>query len=293
MPVKKIFKKFSLDALHWQQTAAGLYNDSYIVTTKDNQYVLRIAPPDDTPQLFYEKHMMHSEPNMHSLLRQHTSIPAPAVCGHDFSRRIIDRDYIIMQFLPGRAGNYDDRELGQYVAQLHSLTGSVYGYPDRDAPTGREWPALFLKYAAMIFADCLQCGVLDKEEHDWFLQIFKDHQQAIKPVKPSLLHLDLWSQNILTDKGHITAILDFDRGLYGDPELEFAVLESYGAATPGFFSGYGQKRPDSGPAQTRRILYLVYELIKYAFIRTARGGSRSTGRGHVSQCRRILSQLDN
>jgi fructosamine-3-kinase len=102
----------------------------------------------------------------------------------------------------------------------------------------------------------------------------------------------LWSQNILTVNGRITAILDFDRGLYGDPELEFAVLDTYGHSTPEFFEGYGKPRSVSSKAQIRRKLYIVYELIKYAFIRTARGKSIPTGRRHVEQCKRILEEIE-
>jgi fructosamine-3-kinase len=129
----------------------------------------------------------------------------------------------------------------------------------------------------------LSCGVIDESEHDYFLSIYEKQGGVIDSIRPSLLHLDLWSQNILTDNGRITAILDFDRGLYGDPELEFAVLDTYGYGTPGFFEGYGKPRPADSKAQIRQRLYIVYELIKYAFIRVARGGSMPTGRNHVMQ----------
>jgi fructosamine-3-kinase len=92
--------------------------------------------------------------------------------------------------------------------------------------------------------------------------------------------------------GRITAILDFDRGLYGDPELEFAVLDTYGYSSDEFFEGYGKPRTAGSKAQIRQRLYVVYELIKYAFIRTARGRSFSTGRSHVAQCKRILQEIE-
>jgi len=36
---------------------------------------------------------------------------------------------------------------------------------------------------------------------------------------------------------------------------------------------------------------LFYELIKYAFIRLARGGSQSTARMHVEQCRALMGNI--
>ena len=105
------------------------------------------------------------------------------------------------------------------------------------------------------------------------------------------MHLDLWSANILSDGCDITAILDFDRGLYGDPELEFAVLDTYGYGNPAFFEGYGIERPFNSMAQIRQRLYIVYELIKYAFIRLARGHSSSVSRNHVVECISLLKDL--
>ncbi|MFH1881328.1 MAG: fructosamine kinase family protein [Planctomycetota bacterium] len=81
-------------------------------------------------------------------------------------------------------------------------------------------------------------------------------------------------------------------GLYGDPELEFAVLDTYGYSSLEFFKGYGKPRPVDSKARIRRKLYIVYELIKYAFIRFARGKSMSTGRSRVAHCKRILDELE-
>jgi len=82
------------------------------------------------------------------------------------------------------------------------------------------------------------------------------------------------------------------RGLYGDPEFEFAVLDTYGYSSIEFFKGYRKPRPVDSKARIRRKLYIVYELIKYAFIRFARGKSMSTGRNHVAHCKRILDELE-
>ncbi|NOZ64627.1 MAG: hypothetical protein GXO71_06850 [Caldiserica bacterium] len=79
--------------------------------------------------------------------------------------------------------------------------------------------------------------------------------------------------------------------MYGDVELEFAVLDTYASATPEFFAGYGHPRPQTHKAQVRRTLYLVYELIKYAFIRLARNNNPRVARGHVDQCLSLLGKI--
>jgi fructosamine-3-kinase len=83
--------------------------------------------------------------------------------------------------------------------------------------------------------------------------------------------MDIWSQNILVDdKGSVSGLVDFDRALWGDPEIEFAVLDYCGISQPSFWQGYGQSRDTSFSAQVRARFYLLYELQKYIVIRTWR-----------------------
>lgn len=269
----------------------GLYNAVYILDAESDRYVLRIAPSEDVPKLFYEKKMMRSEPGIHRTVRSCTDVPAPEIVHYDFSQRHLDRDFVIMDFLPGGSGSFDRAELGDYVSQMHGICGDEYGYPEREAPTGDEWGEVFRTYVKKIFDDCLRADAIDEDEHARFLRFYDDRWDAMThKVQPRLLHLDLWSANILVQDGRISGILDFDRGMYGDPELEFAVLDTYGNTTPRFFEGYGESRPRGPEARTRRNLYVVYEIIKYAFIRLARGGSRPAARNFVEKCFRILEE---
>lgn len=271
---------------------SGHYNDSYYVDGKQGRFVLRVAPADDVPKLFYEIDMMKSEVSIHRLVRDRTDVPVPRIVHHDFSREVIDTDYLIMEYIEGISGFFDQQELGRYVRQIHAIEAKECGYPGRAAPTGSSWPDIFHVYVRMILDDCISSGVIGKSEYEYIMSMYDRHWDVVVDISPRLLHLDLWAENILTVNGRITALLDFDRGLYGDPELEFAVLDTYGHSTPEFFRGYGQARPSDAKAQIRQRLYIVYELIKYAFIRVARGGSMSTGRSHVARCKRILEEIE-
>lgn len=270
---------------------SGHYNSSYEISGGSKQYILRIAPGEEVPKLFYEVDMMHCEPPIHKIVIENTDIPAPEVVHYNFKKDIISSDYLIVEKLPGREGGYSLRELGKYIAQLHKIKGNGFGYSARPFPLGSKWQEIFLDYAEKIFSDCLNIDAITKEEYDFFLDKYNQNRSVIEECKPSLLHLDLWYQNILTENGKITAILDFDRGLYGDIELEFAVLDTYASATAEFFNGYGTTRPMHDKAQTRRVLYLVYELIKYAFIRLARNHNRTVARSHVEECISLIKKI--
>jgi fructosamine-3-kinase len=290
--IQKIFAKLQLKPVDIIPISTGHYNELFLAYTEHGKFVLRIAPNENAPKLFYEKKMMHSEIEVHNKVLQNTDIPAPKIIAHDFSHAIIDRDYLIMSFLEGKPGLFRDRELGQYVRQLHNIKGDFFGYPDREAPIGHNWPEIFSIYFRLIFQDCLNCNIISKEEYDFFIKTYNNKSNVIKKCRSCLLHLDLWSQNILTKNNKITGILDFDRGLYGDPELEFAVLDTYGYSTDEFFRGYGIERPCDKPALIRRQIYLVYELIKYAFIRMARNKNRYTARQYAEECKQLLRRIN-
>jgi fructosamine-3-kinase len=291
--IQKLFYCFSPDSkiIRVSSCGGGLYNEVFHVLTTRTDYVLRIAPPDSIPKLFYEKDMIKSEPGIHAKILSQTDVPVAKIVYSDFSQGVIASDFLIMQFLPGHSGMFYHAELGRYVKQIHSVRGDQYGYPVRNLKSYANWPDTFKACSHLIFRDCLKAGAINQNEHDWFLSVFGKHHHTVQNVEPCLLHLDLWSANILTENGRITGILDWDRGLYGDPELEFAVLDTYGYSTPAFFKGYGSTRPCSDKAVIRQNLYIVYELIKYAFIRMARGRSYPTARHHVAQCKKILKGL--
>ena len=56
----------------------------------------------------------------------------------------------------------------------------------------------------------------------------------------SLLHIGVWAENILAgDEGELTGLVDWDRALWGDPEIEYAVLDYCGISELEFWEGYG------------------------------------------------------
>jgi fructosamine-3-kinase len=250
--------------------------------------VLRIAPPDEAGFLFYEQLMMRQEPGLHDLMRAHTTIPVAEVIGYDFSRAHINRDYLVMTALPGvplseapglTQARFDRalRQVGEYLRQLHTLTAGehlrmeAYGYlgahhPMEPQPT---WAAAFHVMWNKLIDDVVACGCYTPDE----AQAMRDLpdlyvEQFDRPVTPCLLHMDVWGQNILIDPaGNVSGLVDFDRALWGDVEIEFAVLDYCGVSEPAFWEGYGAERDESPAAMIRRQFYLLYEMQKYMPIR--------------------------
>ena len=96
----------------------------------------------DAVFVFYERDMMRQEPVIHELVRSKTNVPVARIYVHDDSHKLVDRDYLIMERLPGRPLTdsrrvcYDDvlRQVGQHLARVHRITAHEYGYLGPHSP---------------------------------------------------------------------------------------------------------------------------------------------------------------
>jgi len=290
----------------------GRHNTSFWVDSDLGRFVLRIAPPDDAGFLFYERRMIRQELELHSLIRAKTPIPVAEVIGYDFSRALLDRDYLLMTTLPGTPLSdapdltYPrfERALGQvgeYLRQLHHLTANeclgveAYGYlgahhPMEPQPT---WAKAFGVMWNKLVDDVVACGSYTPDEAQAMrdlLDMYLEHFE--RPVTPRLLHMDVWSQNILIDEaGNVTGLVDFDRALWGDVEIEFAVLDYCGISEPAFWEAYGVPRDETLPALIRRQFYMLYEVQKYMPIRVWRRNNPASAARYKEQSIALAAQL--
>ncbi|MBN1877592.1 MAG: aminoglycoside phosphotransferase family protein [Anaerolineae bacterium] len=285
-------------SLRFEPIRTGKHNQSYWVTCDQGHFALRIAPPDDVGFLFYEQLMMRQEPALHHLIRAQTHIPVAEVAGYDFSHTYIDRDYLLMTALSGtplsdahwmthQHRQHTLYQVGEYLRELHTLTATgcldtpTYGYLGAHHPMQPQaiWADAFEVMWNKLLDDVVACGSYSAREAQVFRDLYSDYRPYFdRPIANTLLHMDVWSQNILVDReGNVTGLVDFDRALWGDVEIEFAVLDYCGISEPAFWEGYGSARDTSPAAEIRRQFYLLYEVQKYMPIRIWRRNNDRTG----------------
>ncbi len=278
----------------------GKFNTSYFVHAQGQEFVLRIAPAQDAVFVFYERDMMKQEPGIHHLLLEKTSVPVARILAFDNSHDVIDHDFLLMERLPGNplsASFFPDekkalRQVGESLVQAHQLSSEKYGYLGEHAPMTPQpsWNEAFLLMWRKLIEDVAAVGYYTSEEGDWLLSLLDEHLSLFdRKVSSGLLHMDVWGQNILVDNtGKLTGLVDWDRALWGDPEIEFAVLDYCGISRPAFWEGYGQKRDQSNAAQIRQLFYLLYEIQKYIVIRHGRNHRPAEARQYKQQVIQIL-----
>jgi len=288
--------------ISFQRIPTGKFNESFFVEVGSRELVLRIAPPRDSVFVFYERDMMRQEPAIHKLLLAKTQVPVAPILCFDDSLTLLDRDFLIMERLPGKplaeASRlpYDRvlRQVGDCLSQTHGQTASSYGYLGKHRPMDPQarWVDAFHIMWNKMIEDIVCVGQYDQEE-ELFLRCLLDKHLIFfdRNMPSSLLHMDIWHQNILVDKqGHLTGIVDWDRALWGDPEIEFAVLDYCGISEPSFWEGYGKERDLSPEARIRQVFYLLYELQKYIVIRQGRGKDPLGARRYKDQVMGIVRQ---
>lgn len=282
---------------------AGKFSQTFAVRASGpEEYVLRIAPPDDLLQLFYERRMMRQEPELHRRLRAETSVPVPEIVGYDFSRRWIDRDFLILRRLPGlplnQAGLEAEayrralREWGGYVAQIHSLQEAEnrFGYvgAHRCMDPAPSWREAFRIMYRKELDDIVACGVYDRETAARAQALLEEQLECFEHCRRSFLcHGDLWVTNLLVlPSGRVTGVIDFDRACWGDVEWDLAIAEYCGITRPAFWEGYGrQVETRQGEAAVRRFFYLLYEHQKYIVISMSQRRNDPAGaRRYAAEC---------
>ncbi len=199
---------------------SGRFSTSWFVWVEGSrsagEYVLRIAPPDDAGFLFYEYRMMRQEPALHRLVRRRTRIPVPRIVAHDFSRRFVDRDWLIMERLSGepllkvqphlmaRQLHTILVDLGRHAAALHGIRGRSFGYRGPHQPMVAQacWADAFEIMWRKLLEDVRGTDLYSRALCDLALSLYPRHRRAFEEsFTPCLCHMDLWSENVLVHKG--------------------------------------------------------------------------------------------
>ena len=262
----------------------GRFNEAFFITGQGIEWVIRIAPPVDTAFVFYERDMMRQEPGIHARLLAHTAVPVPMIIAYDDSREQIDRDFIVMERLPGDplpdVSVEEDVVLGQvgeYLAQTHALTSDTYGYIGEHHPMEPQscWVDAFHVMWNRQIDEIFDCGQYNEAESTQLRRLLDKHIRLFdRDVTSSLLHMDCAGDNILVDTdSRVTGLIDWERSLSGDPEIEFALLDSWGIAKPAFWEGYGSAPNRSAYARIRQAFYLLYNFQKHIIIQHGRNNS--------------------
>jgi aminoglycoside phosphotransferase (APT) family kinase protein len=249
----------------------GLFNTSYKIRLRDGRtVVLRIAPPKDKPLLGCEAGLLEREIQfMRGLEKYH--LPMPRLLRTDLTKRVIDRNYIISEFCEGFTAFYRMKqltarqqdvvfgELGGYARRIHAIENEKgwFGAPAPLKPF-RRWSEFVRWHALTLEKELTGHPYLALPERISVASILDRMADVLDEIRtPRLVHGDLWWRNILIGRRNgtygITAILDWDRCVWGDPYFEW-ILHGLDLR-PAFWEAYGRVEADPRSHAKRKLLY--------------------------------------
>lgn len=202
-------------------------------------------------------------------LREHSGLPVPDVLH-------AEPGLLILAHVPGesRFSPAAEEHAADLLASLHGVTWTHFGLerdtligslPQRNTPT-RSWIEFFRDHRLLAMARAArEAGRLGPRVEDRIRTLAERLDDLlIEPERPSLIHGDVWTTNVLALGDRITAFLD-PAISYADPEIELAFITLFSTFGRSFFGRYQQRRPiRPGFFETRRHLYNLYPLLVHA-----------------------------
>ncbi len=278
--IREIFVRTLQEEIVWEAALleGGLFNTTYIVEygSQHKKAVLRLGPVNRHLLMGFEENLMEAEAYTYSVCWD-KGIPCSRILVCDTSKRIIDRDFMIVEYIPSivmskadlteERRNYLYGQMGVYLAKLHQVTGEDFGFLSRicHGKKFKKWSDALIFEVEDITERFQRLGGLSIEEIERLRYLFEQNRELLDEIRtPHLLHTDLWEGNVLLDRDtlEIAAIIDSDRAVYGDMDFEFA---SSWMENPALKKGYDsiiQKSAGSNDMKRQQLYQMFFCLLE-------------------------------
>jgi fructosamine-3-kinase len=236
--------------------------------------VYRVELEDGTPLVAKvdrkgESHL-EREAYMLRYLRERGALPVPEV--YHGSEMLL-----LMEFVEGnsRFSEGTERHAAQLLAGLHGVTAGAFGH-ERDTLIGslgqpnrwtESWVEFFREQRLLYLARVAhEAGRLPAEDLERVGRLAERLDEYLEePERPSLIHGDVWSANVLAEGDRITAFLD-PAIYHADPEIELSFISLFNSFGDAFFERYREIRGiRDGFFEERRDLYNLYPLLVHVY----------------------------
>ncbi len=215
-----------------------------------------------------------------------TRLPVPRVLGVDGDQ------LLILGYVEHRGGTHrSEIHAAELLADLHGITADAFGF-ETDTRIGglvqpngwsSAWPEFFgQRRLAFMAREARAAGRLSDSTVGRVEKLARELGRWLPhSPRPSLIHGDVWSGNVLADRDRIAAFID-PAIYFADAEVELAFIALFNCFGEAFWKRYHEIRPiDPEFFRTRRDLYNLYPLLVH---------TRLFGGGYAAQVESTLSR---
>ncbi|MGN0636996.1 MAG: phosphotransferase family protein [Huintestinicola sp.] len=257
------------------ELSEGLCNIAYRIEFSDgSKSILKIAPQYNSTLLRNEKCLMNAEVNAMKLAENIHGVRTAKVQYYDTSKALCTGDYFIMEYLEGESlVSLQDKlseeeryaiysEVGSIVRDIAQIKGEHFGQLYNGAESYDKLWDFLRTLIRNVLADAKEKEIVIGVSPEEILSLLEAHKAAFEDVSPVLVHYDLWEGNIFVKDGHVCALIDWERALWGDVLMEDRFRRH--SVNDAFLRGFGQT--DFSKAERIRILW--YDIVLYLTMMT-------------------------
>jgi fructosamine-3-kinase len=269
------------ELLSHHTVSGGSINDAYQIKTERGKFFLKLNSSTRFPQMF------EAESRGLKLLRKSNfNVPEPLQVG------VVDNaQFILMKWIDQGSPNQDFWSVfGRSLAELHSISSKGFGL-DHDNYIGslpqqneiaETWAEFYQNKRLIPQIEMARAnGRLTSKMAVGFDSLFEQLPDLFPKEKPSLLHGDLWSGNMMTALDGSPSIFD-PAVYYGHREMDMAMMALFGGFGNSWVEAYNEVYPLESGWQERIPLGQLYPLMVHVNL---------FGGGYAGSVERILSQF--
>lgn len=245
--------------------AAGNINQGVFLETKEGRYFFKV-------NFEQNEDIFEKEADGLKSLRKNTPLQIPEVYGFG---RIGDQNYLLMDWIQADKPSMSYwKELGLGLAQLHMATQAKFGYHTDNyiaslvQPNGLHdtWSEFFREQRLEpLMGKAYYEGLVDLDFYKKFQKIYPILEDFFPNEKPSLLHGDLWSGNVMQGQNGGPVLVD-PAVYYGSREMDLAFSKLFGGFDDEFYHAYHTLFPLEPGFDEREPVYNLYPLLVHLLL---------------------------
>ncbi|SDW07347.1 phosphotransferase family protein [Paenibacillus sp. CF384] len=302
LAIQGIFEKHSLG-----QIDRLIYSDRGIVNPCmfiNDRYVMRVNARDvELPKFDNEQQALR--------MMQSAGIPVPEVYVFDNSHEHLPYEILITSKMPGidvwQAMETADDEskikmaykAGMLLAQIHGIKRDRFGeLALLSANHYNSWQQYLVEGMKQRTNRCVKLGIMTPEEAERYVFVLERAEHLFSGIATaSLIHNDYHFANLLCADEEITAVLDMEWSIAGDPEFDFKALHSKDVFTEAkemqqaFMAGYTTLRKLSPLFNIKLLYYQLFETVELISVSHLYWGEEAY-QGYKASAKSWLEQIE-
>lgn len=243
MLVKEIIEaKILQDVLKINSLPGGDINEVFYVQTSRHQYVVKCNKKDKFPAMFVKE-----AKGLRKLAQNGVNTPQVAEVFEQGEYQLLILEHIESEHPAGLFW----KNFGIALGNLHKNSEQYFGltYPNYIGSLEQinekkpSWEAFFIENRIHpLVKMAFDRELLDRKHIQWFDGFLTAYPELIPKEKPSLLHGDLWSGNLLCGQHQLPVFID-PAIYYGHREVDIAMTRMFGGFDNSYLNDYNEILP--------------------------------------------------